>query len=390
MGCTLFEYNGKLEIQSSRGYRWKFVCESGRVVWASGGIQPFRRFRRYMAKHCPQVDVDRMELRLEDMASEYWDYRLLEKLYSLGTIQREQIHHIANEVIAELLFDVIQQNHCNAIKFDNSSVGFQPDSSPKEILEALLSSTSQDASLKPVHELWSAWLGAGLENISPNLAPMLRDPEQLKKLVNPTIYQNFVNMMVGKQTLRDLAVKVRQDVLSVSRSLLPYISTGIIELVEVGDLPLPKVKDKSSLRQPGKSCVPLIACVDDSSQVIAMLKQIILPNGMRFVGIQDPVNILPTLIEQKPDLIFLDLMMPITNGYEICSKLRKISTFSNTPIIILTGSDGIFDRVRARVVGSTDFITKPILSDKVIATVRKHLHTFEPVKNASNLQPSYA
>jgi chemotaxis family two-component system response regulator PixG len=66
-------------------------------------------------------------------------------------------------------------------------------------------------------------------------------------------------------------------------------------------------------------------------------------------------------------------MMPCTNGYELCAQLRRISLFNQTPIIILTGSDGIFDRTRAKVVGSTDFITKPIVADKVMGILRKYL-----------------
>jgi chemotaxis family two-component system response regulator PixG len=76
---------------------------------------------------------------------------------------------------------------------------------------------------------------------------------------------------------------------------------------------------------------------------------------------------------RKPELIFLDLVMPNANGYEICSNLRKLSFFRNTPIVILTGNDGLIDRVRAKMVGSSDFISKPVNSDLVLSTIRKHL-----------------
>ena len=82
---------------------------------------------------------------------------------------------------------------------------------------------------------------------------------------------------------------------------------------------------------------------------------------------------LPVLIENKPDLIFLDLIMPVANGYEICSQLRRNSLFVNTPVIILTGSDGFIDRVRAKVVGATDFLSKPVAADKVMAAVHRYV-----------------
>jgi chemotaxis family two-component system response regulator PixG len=193
---------------------------------------------------------------------------------------------------------------------------------------------------------------------------------------------NFIN---GKYTLRDLAVKMKQSVLLVTRSLFPYILQGIIELVEVPDLPLPVTKDKnnSTLTKVKTSSTPLIACVDDSPQVCKMLEEIITSNGLRFVKIQDAVQALPILIQDKPDLIFLDLIMPVANGYEICAQLRRISAFANTPVIILTGNDGLLDRVRAKVVGSTDFITKPVVADKVMGIVRKYLQPTSTPKNTS-------
>ncbi len=93
----------------------------------------------------------------------------------------------------------------------------------------------------------------------------------------------------------------------------------------------------------------------------------------------DALRAIATLLARKPDLIFLDLVMPNANGYEICSQLRRLSFFQNTPIVILTGNDGIIDRVRAKMVGATDFISKPIDASVVLEVIRKHLHKENPV-----------
>lgn len=93
----------------------------------------------------------------------------------------------------------------------------------------------------------------------------------------------------------------------------------------------------------------------------------------QFVGINDPLRAIAILLARKPDLIFLDLVMPNANGYEICGQLRRMTFFKDTPIVILTGNDGIVDRVRAKMVGSTDFISKPVDPEIVIGTIRKHL-----------------
>jgi chemotaxis family two-component system response regulator PixG len=192
--------------------------------------------------------------------------------------------------------------------------------------------------------------------------------------------------MNGKYTLRDLAVKMKQSLLPLVRSLQPYILKEMIALVEVPDLPLQVTEVKHYITSKIVKARSLIACVDDSPQICQMLEGILISNGLRLIKIEDPVQALPILIEHKPDLIFLDLIMPIVSGYEICAQLRRGSIFANTPVIILTGSDGIFDRVRAKVVGATDFLTKPVAADQIMAMVYKYLRPSSPVKNVSNLQ----
>jgi chemotaxis family two-component system response regulator PixG len=103
------------------------------------------------------------------------------------------------------------------------------------------------------------------------------------------------------------------------------------------------------------------------------MEKIITDAGYDFVGINDPLRAIAILLARKPDLIFLDLVMPNANGYEICGQLRKLAFFKHTPIVILTGNDGIVDRMRAKMVGSSDFIGKPINSLVVLDTIRKQL-----------------
>ncbi len=364
--CTLLQYSGKLDIKTAKGHRWTFYYRLGRIVWATGGIHPFRRWRRHMAQYCPEVEIDKIQLRAEDTQIDYWDYRLLEILHEKQKIKREQINSIVESTIAELLFDLAQQANFTPISSDRNQ---------DVILETPMSFTSADMSLKFMQDSWKTWSDAGLANFYPDHAPILRRPEQLESSVSPGVYKNFVTFMNGKYTLRDLSFKMKQTLMPVTRSLLPYILKGIVELIEVPDLPV-KISDAKPNSTAAKASFssPLIACVDDSPQVCQMLGQILVPNGFRFVKIQDPLQALPILIEHKPDLIFLDLVMPVASGYEICAQLRRVSVFAHTPIIILTGSDGLLDRVRAKVVGSTDFISKPVAADKVMAVVRKYVH----------------
>jgi CheY-like chemotaxis protein len=106
-----------------------------------------------------------------------------------------------------------------------------------------------------------------------------------------------------------------------------------------------------------------------------MMGYILEEAGYKFVSIQDSVQALVVLLENKPDLIFLDLVMPVANGYEICSQIRRVSVFQDIPVIILTGNDGIVDRVRAKMVGASGFLPKPITQQKVLSTLQRYLPT---------------
>jgi chemotaxis family two-component system response regulator PixG len=110
---------------------------------------------------------------------------------------------------------------------------------------------------------------------------------------------------------------------------------------------------------------------------MTVLKCIIEPLGYEVLGITEPLQSVSTLLQRKPDLIFLDLIMPNTNGYELCTFLRKTTTFQEIPIVILTGRDGMIDRVRAKMAGSSDFLSKPPDPAKVLQILRKFLQVPE-------------
>ncbi|TAF09411.1 MAG: response regulator [Nostocales cyanobacterium] len=381
--CTQLQYNGKLDIKNYQGKNWSFYYQIGQIVWATGGTHTYRRWLRNIAQSCPDLHINKIQYSQEDILIDYWDYLLLENLYVNEKIKSEKINRIIENTIAEVLFDLAQQT--NLSSSSSSSLRFQRNQ--ELVLKSPLISTNGSMFLKQMQELWCNWSEAGLADISPYLSPVLQKPEQLQRQVSSLVYKNFERLINGKYTLWDLAIKMNQNVLSITRSLLPYIQQEIVTLTEVADLPLPKykVKKNSPLTQGNKEDCPLIACVDDSIQVCKMLEQIITSHGIKFIGINNPLQVLSTLIEKKPDLIFLDLMMPVVNGYQVCEQLRRISDFANIPIIILTSSDGVFDRARSKVYGATDFITKPVETNKIIEIVDNYLEIVSTVGNRYNL-----
>ena len=73
------------------------------------------------------------------------------------------------------------------------------------------------------------------------------------------------------------------------------------------------------------------------------------------------------------EMCIRDRVLPVANGYEVCTQLRRMSMFETTPIVILTGNDGVVDRVRAKMVKASEFLSKPVDKSKVLATIERLL-----------------
>lgn len=361
-------FSGKLVLSEPEGQQWLFFLHLGRIMYATGGTHPVRRWQRNLAVYCPQSPTLRLTLERDlarmDTTSVplCWQYQLLSLWTQQQKITSQQAAHIIHAAIAEVLFDVAQAKRATyQIQANNSF------STPLALIDI-------EHAIAEVEEHWQVWRNDRVADYSPNLAPIIKQPEQLRKHTSPAAYQSLTQLLDGKHTLRDLAVHLKRDVLQLTRSFFPYIQLGFMELVRIPDLPTPvggKVSETPST--PVVHTGGLVACVDDSPLVCQTMEKLLLAAGYRYFSVTDGMRAIATLLARKPDVIFLDLVMPNTNGYEICSQLRKLACFQDTPIIILTGNDGLVDRVRAKLVGASDFLTKPIDADIVLNTLRKHL-----------------
>lgn len=360
------QFNGKVELITPQGQRWFFYLHLGWLMYATGGTHPVRRWRRNLAKACPSIFSNSSTLKVELPATEpgnfttCWEENLLSLWVAQQKITREQAAEATQAILAEVLFELLQAKSLTCqVK-------------PDQLLSTQLILIDAEAVIAQVQPLIQAWKTAKLNDYSPNKTPKIKQSEQLEKSVSPSVYQALSHLLNGQYTLHDLAVQMKRDIVQVTRPLLPYIQSGWVELIGISDLQSPvKTSVLKSTTRTTKE--PLIACVDDSPLVCQTMINLLTSCGYQTFSITDDLRAIATLLAKKPDLIFLDLVMPNTNGYEICTQLRKLSVFRNTPIIILTGNDGIVDQVRARLVGASDFLSKPIEPETVLNVINKHL-----------------
>ncbi|MDJ0897909.1 MAG: response regulator [Xenococcus sp. MO_188.B8] len=358
------QFNGQLVLREPKGDCWNIYLHLGHVVFANGGPHPVKRWQRTLIKYLPELaaDLSREQSDIANVApgdyNRCWQYQLLYSWVKQGKITRQQATKIIWSILVEVLFDVTQ-----AV---NVSYELEPGQSSAQGIVLVDGKRIIDE----VKRNWSSWQEAQATIYRPNLAPVIKNPEQLQQNTSANVFGMLKQLLNGQRTLRDLALDNQRDTLSFTRSLLPYLQSGLVELVNIPDLPEPILGAAPNISVQ----TPLIACVDDSPMVCNSLEKFMTSAGYRFVGINDSLRAFSILLALKPDLIFLDLMMPNLNGYELCDKLRRISVFRHTPIIILTGNDGVIDRVKTKLVGASDFLSKVNVDKQLVSeTMAKHL-----------------
>ncbi|MBI4782371.1 MAG: response regulator [Oscillatoriophycideae cyanobacterium NC_groundwater_1537_Pr4_S-0.65um_50_18] len=368
--CGREQFTGQLEIKllEIQSSTWHFFFRLGQLVWATSEVHSIRRWCRQLAEHCPNLPEFDVKTPLQR-----WNYDALAELVRQQRLPHEQMSAIIQGNVVEILFDLIQYWH----QHRQAKVQLCYKQPVEEAIASAPVFIRAESVCQQVKQAWEAWQQAGLGNLSPNLAPVIWDTEELRRQVSLLAYHNLTTLVSGDLTLRDLGVKLKQNPLSLTRSILPYVQQGVMGFVAVKDLnysahsPISPLSPTRSASSP--TIRPLVANIDDSRFDHLAMNRILSQAGCRFINVRDPVQALPVLLEQRPDLIFLDLLMPVTNGYEVCAQIRRISVFKDTPVIIVTASDGIVDRVRAKLVGSTGFISKPIEPEKVMPILQQYL-----------------
>src|SRR6266513_2273881 len=111
-----------------------------------------------------------------------------------------------------------------------------------------------------------------------------------------------------------------------------------------------------------------ILIIEDETQMRTALKDVLEAEGYRPLTAADGENGLRRALEEKPDLILLDIMMPKMDGYAVCAELRRLA--NPVPILMLTAKGQVEDRVAGLDVGADDYLVKPFSTEELLARVR--------------------
>jgi twitching motility two-component system response regulator PilG len=130
------------------------------------------------------------------------------------------------------------------------------------------------------------------------------------------------------------------------------------------------VEDEKQSTAKSKNLVVLV--IDDSATIRRSAETMLANEGYEVISAENGFEALSKITRHHPDLIFVDIMMPRLDGYQTCAIIKNNNDFRETPVVMLTSKDGLFDKARGRVVGSDQYLTKPFTREELLGAVKQH------------------
>ena len=116
-----------------------------------------------------------------------------------------------------------------------------------------------------------------------------------------------------------------------------------------------------------------VMVIDDSKTIRRTAESLLKKVGCEVITAIDGFDALAKIADTNPSIIFVDIMMPRLDGYQTCALIKNNSALKETPVIMLSSKDGLFDRAKGRIVGSDQYLTKPFSKDELLSAIREHV-----------------
>lgn len=391
---------------SSESQQWHLYLLDGKLLYIWGNRFAVRRFRRAARHYRPNW---RWEVQPDWIGQDAcWEIALLEQAIAeqiLSPIQLKlMLRMILQECSVEMMHNKIIEEVWQPLTLTASST----------YSSSALSETEIRGVFRKASHIHKNWQVNRLRYFNLNDVPIVTDGNKPSSFPELEDCPELENCLKGETTLWDILLSQEPSMPKLASLLGPLIEDERITVNPISDLPLPikgrpvdpsvhsspstqdsldsdsaedfspndavsapRPMSKLSETEGAVTRSPdepvLIACIDDSPVLTLSLTKILTEAGYRTLSIPEPMRGFSELIEHQPDLILLDLMLPNADGYSICKFLRETPVFAKTPIIILTGQDSKIDRMRAQLVGATDFLSKPPQASQLLKLIEQNL-----------------
>jgi len=341
------------------GIYWFLFFVNGKLVYATDqNCAQLHRLQAYVQHYGLAIPLG--EIKLESLAlNNIPEYACLWQLLSKNILTPAQAHRIIRAMIEEVLFDLLSLRHGNFV-FELGSA-----------LEPPLTTFAIRPLLSQVAQQLQGWKQLYLHVQSPDQRLAIAKEPTLAAKVPEKLAHRFREWTDTDISLRQIARYLQKNVPTVAHGLYPYIEQGGLQIAS----PIPRYPRTN----PGvgwetltDSQIPHVVCLDDDLTVGKQVELFLMRQGYQVTLLQDPLQAMAELFSLQPDLILCDITMPTLDGYEICRVLRHSQALRLTPIIMLTGKDAYLDRLLARMVGASDYLTKPFGEKELLSLIEPY------------------
>jgi twitching motility two-component system response regulator PilG len=221
--------------------------------------------------------------------------------------------------------------------------------------------------------------------------------QQLQKIDNSQVKDHFRNSVDGRRNLIDIAAKMDKDPLTVAKSYLNWVNNGWVSFRKTSEVSQAVINTKApsqsiqagiqtqenqnlevntptQISQPQNSQdLPIVLSVDDSPIIQTTIKRA-LQEQYQVLLADKAADALQILNQQPVKLLLLDLTMPDVDGLEFCQQIRKIPKFYDLPIIMVTARDGLINKMKGHIAGTSKYLTKPFKPEELREVVRQYIN----------------
>lgn len=344
-------YQDKVSLADERK-TWLIFFQNGQIIYCQEGHNNLSRIDDHLRHYRGELSLYEQSIDC-DCTDNTSEYAYLWMLLEQNILHPKTVRILMYRLICETLFDLLSLRQGSFIF--QQDVALAPQLTSWEITPLVAKITHQLQEWKQLY-------------------PYIQSPEQLP-ILSPTVHsrsslpKTTVNKLKqwadGQKSLRQLSRYLDRDILTVAKTIYPYIQQGWLKLTypQNTSTEIPVVNQQKMK----------ILCVCPSQSIGETVESILRSQGYEIMALSNPLEAISLIFQLQPHLIFCDLAMPELSGYEMCAMLRQSQAFRYIPMIVLTSKDKFIDRVKVKMFGATDLLTKPFQDEELLMLIQKYL-----------------
>jgi twitching motility two-component system response regulator PilG len=362
---------------------WTLFLVDGQIVYASDSNysdtinpdrdEPDKRSCSLLALHERlhhyhlEADLKNLEFATTETITSNSEYDYIWILLKKQILNSTQVKQVIRSLVQEILFDLFDLRQ-GVFNF-NCNSALTPHLTTLEISPLIEKSLTQI----------KKWKQFFPQITSLDQCLLIKQGEKLSTVLSERAYSSFRQWSDGRTSLRQLLRYLNCNPATLAQAIDPYLKKGWLKLTDSNlSIDLELSNDRSK-RQPQVIYINNDVTIGRNVEYILKLK------GCRSTLVEEPIQALELIFQDKPDLILCDSMIPKLNGYELCSMLRSSQSFRLTPIIMLTEANRDLDRAKSKIAGATDYLSKPFQENELLMLIEKHLS----LSNCNNLPETF-